>query len=55
MPTALISVSDKEGLLPFARRLEKTGWKILSSGGTAAALSDGGVKVTPVSDYYTKP
>ncbi len=55
MPTALISVSDKEGLLPFARRLEKTGWKILSSGGTAAALSDGGVKVTPVSDYTQSP
>lgn len=45
---ALISVSDKTGVLEFARRIEKMGYEILSTGGTKKHLEDNGVKVTPV-------
>ncbi|MEJ2237482.1 MAG: bifunctional phosphoribosylaminoimidazolecarboxamide formyltransferase/IMP cyclohydrolase [Gemmatimonadales bacterium] len=48
MPRALISVSDKRGVVEFARRLSDLGWEIVSTGGTAAALAEGGVSVTPV-------
>ena len=37
---ALISVSDKTGLIPFAKRLNDLGVEILSTGGTAKAISD---------------
>jgi len=46
---ALISVSDKEGVVDFAKELEKLKIKIISSGGTAKALRKAGVKVTEVS------
>ena len=39
MPRALISVSDKRGLVEFARGLVELGWEIISTGGTAHALS----------------
>jgi phosphoribosylaminoimidazolecarboxamide formyltransferase/IMP cyclohydrolase len=45
---ALISVSDKTDLVPFARALAESGVSIISTGGTAAALSAAGVRVTPV-------
>jgi phosphoribosylaminoimidazolecarboxamide formyltransferase / IMP cyclohydrolase len=45
---ALISVSDKTGVVDFARRLAGLGVEIISSGGTAAALTGAGVPVTPV-------
>jgi phosphoribosylaminoimidazolecarboxamide formyltransferase/IMP cyclohydrolase len=48
MPRALISVSDKRGLVEFARGLVRLGWDILSTGGTARALEEAGVAVTPV-------
>jgi len=48
VPRALISVSDKRGVVEFARRLSDLGWEIVSTGGTAAALAQGGVSVTPV-------
>lgn len=48
MPTALISVYDKTGVVEFARSLRRAGWSILSSGGTARALADAGVDVTDV-------
>ncbi len=48
MPRALISVSDKRGVVEFARRMSDLGWEIVSTGGTAAALSQGGVSVTPI-------
>ena len=48
MPTALISVYDKTGVVEFARSLRRAGWSILSSGGTARALVDAGVDVTDV-------
>ncbi|HXY29130.1 MAG TPA: bifunctional phosphoribosylaminoimidazolecarboxamide formyltransferase/IMP cyclohydrolase [Gemmatimonadaceae bacterium] len=50
MPRALISVSDKRGLLEFARRLAALGWEIVSTGGTARALREGGVSTRDVSE-----
>ena len=46
---ALLSVSNKEGLLDFARALRERGVAILSTGGTAALLREHGVDVTDVS------
>src|SRR2546428_2523815 len=45
---ALISVSDKTGVVEFARGLVQCGGEILSTGGTAALLAQNGVPVTPV-------
>ena len=47
---ALISVSDKHGLIPFASELSKLGIEIYSTGGTARALRDAGIDVIEVSD-----
>ena len=58
MPTikrALISVSDKSGLIEFARGLARFDIEILSTGGTAAALRAAGVKVTEVAEYTGFP
>ncbi|HTO99198.1 MAG TPA: bifunctional phosphoribosylaminoimidazolecarboxamide formyltransferase/IMP cyclohydrolase [Myxococcales bacterium] len=52
---ALISVSDKSGLLDFARGLAALGIEILSTGGTAALLAKEGVKVTQVQDFTGAP
>lgn len=48
---ALISVSDKAGLIEFARGLHDFGIEILSTGGTAKLLAQNGISVTEVSDY----
>ena len=48
MPRALISVSDKRGVVAFARGLVDLGWEILSTGGTAAALRGAKVPVLDV-------
>ena len=48
MSRALISVYDKKGLADFARFIHGLGTEIVSSGGTAAFLSEAGVEVTPV-------
>lgn len=45
---ALISVSDKSGLLDFARALQEQGAELISTGGTARALTDAGIPVTPI-------
>jgi phosphoribosylaminoimidazolecarboxamide formyltransferase/IMP cyclohydrolase len=45
---ALISVSDKTDLAPFARALVERGAEIISTGGTAKALADAGLPVTPI-------
>ncbi|PID64397.1 MAG: hypothetical protein CR977_03890 [Gammaproteobacteria bacterium] len=45
---ALLSVSDKKNLLPFAQKLADLGVEILSTGGTAKLLTDAGIKVTVV-------
>ncbi|MCY4630296.1 MAG: bifunctional phosphoribosylaminoimidazolecarboxamide formyltransferase/IMP cyclohydrolase [bacterium] len=52
---ALISVSDRSGAVELATRLVALGWEIISSGGTAGALRDGGVDVTEVADVTGVP
>jgi phosphoribosylaminoimidazolecarboxamide formyltransferase/IMP cyclohydrolase len=52
---ALLSVSDKRGLLDFARELAALGVRLLSTGGTAKTLREGGLEVTDVSDYTGFP
>jgi phosphoribosylaminoimidazolecarboxamide formyltransferase/IMP cyclohydrolase len=52
---ALISVSDKSGIVEFARALAAAGYDILSTGGTAALLTREGVRVTEVSAYTGFP
>lgn len=52
---ALISVWDKQGLVGFARRLASCGVELVSSGGTAAALREGGVDVTEVAEVTGSP
>ncbi len=48
MPRALISVSDKRGIVPFAQGLVDLGWELISTGGTFAALRQSGVPVIAV-------
>lgn len=52
---ALISVSDKTGVVEFAQELEKLGVKIISTGGTHKRLADNGVNVTGISDVTGFP
>ncbi|MDX8379131.1 MAG: bifunctional phosphoribosylaminoimidazolecarboxamide formyltransferase/IMP cyclohydrolase [Gallionella sp.] len=52
---ALISVSDKSGVLEFARGLNELGVKIISTGGTAKLLAEKGIPVTEVADYTGFP
>jgi len=52
---ALISVSDKTGLVEFARALGRLGFRLLSTGGTARLLAAHGLEVTEVGDYTGFP
>ncbi|WP_394227558.1 bifunctional phosphoribosylaminoimidazolecarboxamide formyltransferase/IMP cyclohydrolase [Paracoccus marcusii] len=52
---ALLSVSDKTGLIDFARALDARGVRILSTGGSAKALRDAGLSVTDVADVTGFP
>ena len=52
---ALLSVSDKTGIVDFAEGLVRSGYTIISSGGTAAVLEAEGIPVTKVSDYTGSP
>ena len=52
---ALLSVSDKRGLVEFARGLAELGVEIVSTGGTARELSEEGVAIRPVEDYTGFP
>jgi len=52
---AIISVTDKTGIVEFARELSGMGVEILSTGGTARALRDGGLSVTDISDHTGFP
>jgi phosphoribosylaminoimidazolecarboxamide formyltransferase / IMP cyclohydrolase len=55
-PLALLSVSDKTGLVEFATQLvSEFGYDIISSGGTASTLKAAGIPVTKVSDYTGSP
>src|SRR5512143_1987613 len=55
MARAIVSVSDKTGVVQFARGLVDLGWEVLSTGGTAAALRQAGVPVTDVSAVTHHP
>src|SRR3954470_18785102 len=52
---ALLSVSDKTGIVEFARGLAELGIEIVSTGGTAQELSEAGIQVRSVSDYTGFP
>jgi phosphoribosylaminoimidazolecarboxamide formyltransferase/IMP cyclohydrolase len=52
---AIISVTDKSGVVDFAKSLSKFGVEILSTGGTAKALREGGVLVKDISEYTGFP
>lgn len=53
--TALLSVSDKSGLIPFAQKLQANGVKLISTGGTFKAFSDAGIPVSDVSSVTNFP
>jgi phosphoribosylaminoimidazolecarboxamide formyltransferase/IMP cyclohydrolase len=55
MPRAMLSVSDKNGIVDFARALAALGWEIVSTGGTARAVREAGVQVLDVSEVTKHP
>jgi len=55
MAYALLSVSDKTGIVDFAEGLVRAGYQIISSGGTHAVLQAAGIPVMRVSDYTGSP
>ena len=55
MRRALLSVTDKQGIVEFARGLADAGFGLLSTGGTARTLADAGVATTEVADYTGFP
>jgi phosphoribosylaminoimidazolecarboxamide formyltransferase/IMP cyclohydrolase len=55
MPTAILSVHNKSGLIEFAKGLADLGWTLLASGGTAKMLRDNRLNVTEVADYTKSP
>src|SRR6478735_3950124 len=55
MPRALLSVSDKTGIVELGRGLSSRGFELVSTGGTAKALTDAGLPVTGVSELTGFP
>ncbi len=55
MTYALLSVSNKEGIVEFARSLVDYGYTIISSGGTHKVIGEAGIPVTKVSEYTESP
>src|SRR3954471_23088485 len=55
MPRALLSVSDKRGVVDFAKGLSELGWELVSTGGTAKALRAAGLKPKDISDVTGFP
>src|SRR5262245_19653502 len=55
MRRAILSVSDKTGLISFGKSLAARGFELISAGGTAKALADAGLPVTNVSDVTGFP
>lgn len=55
MPTAILSVHNKTGLIEFAQSLTLLGWTLLASGGTAKLLRQNNIAVTEVADYTQSP
>jgi phosphoribosylaminoimidazolecarboxamide formyltransferase/IMP cyclohydrolase len=52
---ALLSVSDKTGIVAFARELAAMGVELISTGGTAKLLTTQGISVVEISDYTGFP
>ena len=52
---AIISVSDKTGVVEFAKGLKDLGFEIISTGGTAKALTAAGIDVIGISDITSYP
>ena len=52
---ALISVSDKRGVVDFARQLQEMGWEIIATGGTMKTLRDAGLNIINISDVTGFP
>jgi len=52
---ALLSVSDKTGIVEFAKELESLGWEIISTGGTYRVLKENGIKVIEVNEVTKFP
>ena len=52
---ALVSVSDKAGIVEFCKRLAACGYEIISTGGTAKALKDAGLPVIGISELTGFP
>ena len=55
MKRALLSVSDKTGIVELGHALAERGWELLSTGGTAAALRDAGLEVRDVAEVTGHP
>ena len=55
MPTALLSVYDKAGIVELAEGLHQLGWKVVSSGGTAKAIAAAGTPVTDLAELTGVP
>ena len=55
MPTAILSVHNKTGLVDFAKGLAALGWTLLASGGTAKLLRENNINVTEVANYTKSP
>jgi len=55
MPTAILSVHNKTGLVDFAKGLAALGWTLLASGGTAKLLREHNLAVTEVAEYTKSP
>ncbi|BEI80568.1 hypothetical protein CcaverHIS002_0110970 [Cutaneotrichosporon cavernicola] len=54
-PIALLSVYDKDGLLPFAKSLKELGFRLLGSGGTARLIRENGLEIEDVSSITNAP
>ena len=55
MSRVLLSASNKTGIVDFAKRLADRGYELISTGGTARTLREGGLAVTPVADVTGAP
>lgn len=55
MPTAILSVHNKTGIIEFAKSLADLGWTLLASGGTSNLLRQNNLPVTEVADYTKSP
>ena len=52
---ALFSVSDKTGVVEFARELQSLGWEIIATGGTMKLLQEAGLKIINISEATGSP